>query len=515
MKTETETDTNLEMDHKSIKTLGQLKQSEWQDRSVKNEIRENLIRKLQLNDPLFPGILGYEKTVIPQIINALLARHDMILLGLRGQGKSKILRLLVNFLDPYMPVVEGSEINDNPFRPYSKYARNLIDQHGGETPIEWIHRSERYGEKLATPDTAVADLVGDIDPIKAASKKLNLSDEEVINFGLIPHVNRGIFAINELPDLQPRIQVALLNIMQERDIQIRGFNIRFPLDVLIAFSANPEDYTNRGNIITPLKDRIDSQIITHYPRNTDIGRKITQQEAWSDRDQVEVSVPDIMNEIVEQITIEARNSEYIDQKSGVSTRLTITAMEQVISSAEQRAISNGEQQTVVRVTDLFNMVPALTGKLELVYEGEQEGAMNVAKHLIGKGIDSVFKQHFPDPQAKKKKKNEESENPYKKISGWFENGNSLVISDRMDTTNYRDTLNNVPELDAISNKFTSTETEDEKYAIMDLVIEALHQNSILGKDDSDGRNSYTDMLGSVLGNIDDIEDYDDFDDYDR
>jgi len=506
----------MEMNHNSIETLGQLKKSGWKNRTVKDEIRENLIRKIRMDEPLFPGIVGYENSVIPQIVNALLARHDMILLGLRGQGKSKMLRLLVNFLDTYMPVVEGSEINDNPMRPYSKYARNLIDEHGDDTPIRWIHRSERYGEKLATPDTAVADLIGDIDPIKAASKKLNLSDEEVINFGLIPHVNRGIFAINELPDLQPRIQVALLNIMQERDIQIRGFNIRFPLDVLIAFSANPEDYTNRGNIITPLKDRIDSQIITHYPKDTKTGRKITQQEAWSSRDNIEVFVPDVMKEVVEQITVEARDSEYIDQKSGVSTRLTITAMEQVISSAEQRALAAGEKATAVRITDLFNMVPALTGKLELVYEGEQEGAINVAKHLIGKGINSVFKQHFPDSQQKKKQgKGKESENPYKAITQWFEAGNSLVISDRMNTKKYQEALNTVPSLETIVDEYLSIETNEEKWTMMDLVVEGLHQNSILGKDEADGRNSYTDMLGSVLGSIDDIEDYDDFEDFDR
>jgi len=497
----------MDMDHKKIKTLKDLKKSGWKSVSVKDEIRNNIIEKLQNGDPLFPGIVGYDKSVIPQFINALLARHDIILLGLRGQGKTKMLRMLSNLLDDYIPVIEGSEINDDPFMPHSKYARELIAEKGDETPIKWIHRSERYGEKLATPDTTVADLIGDIDPIKAASKKLTLSDESVINFGLIPHLNRGIFAINELPDLQPRIQVALLNIMQERDIQIRGFNIRFPLDVLIVFSANPEDYTNRGNIITPLKDRIDSQIITHYPKSIEIGRKITDQESWTDRGDVAVHVPDFIRDIVEQITVEARDSEYIDQKSGVSARLTITAIEQVISSAEQRAIANGEESATVRITDVFNVVPALTGKLELVYEGEQEGAVNVAKHLIGKGINSIFKKYFPDPQEKNKGKSREP--LYDNIIGWFAEGNSLELGDLMPGKDYKKALNQVHSLADMADKYLKSDSENEQYAVMDFIIESLHQNSMLGKEDQDKQKKYTDMLGSMLGSIDDLDDIDD------
>ncbi|HBX67234.1 MAG TPA: magnesium chelatase, partial [Balneolaceae bacterium] len=365
-------------------TLGELKESGWESISVKEEIRKNLIQKMRSGEELFPGILGYDKTVLPQIQHALLSRHDMILLGLRGQAKTRILRMLVNFMDEYIPIVKGSEINDDPFNPLSKFAKDLVEEKGDETPVEWLHRSFRYGEKLATPDTTVADLIGDIDPIKAATKKLTLADQNVINFGLIPRTNRGIFVINELPDLQPRIQVALLNIMQERDIQIRGFNVRIPLDISMAFSANPEDYTNRGNIITPLKDRIDSQIITHYPKELETGVNITRQEAWQERETgIKINIPELYREVIEKAAFEARDSEYVDQKSGVSTRMTITALEQVVSSAERRAILNDEKETNIRVADLYHMVPALTGKIELVYEGEQEGAISVAKHILG------------------------------------------------------------------------------------------------------------------------------------
>lgn len=492
--------------NKKASTFGELKESGWESISIKEEMRKNLIRKVKNKESLFPGILGYEKTVIPQIQNAILAKHDLILLGLRGQAKTRILRMLVQFLDEYMPIVEGSEINDDPYHPVSKYAKDLIEQRGDETPIQWVHRSRRYGEKLATPDTTVADLIGDLDPIKAASQKLALANEEVINFGLIPRTNRGIFVINELPDLQPRIQVALLNIMQERDIQIRGFNIRIPLDVSMAFSANPEDYTNRGNIITPLKDRIDSQIITHYPREMDVAVQITQQESWADRKGgVKVNIPDSYRTILENVAFEARNSEYIDQKSGVSTRMTITAMEQIISAAERRAFYNDEEEVTLRVTDLYAMIPALTGKLELVYEGEQEGAANVAKHIIGKAINKTFKSHFPDPQ---KRVNEEDEKIYKDILNWFAKGNSLDIPDLLSTNKYKGRLDDVTGLHSIVKKYTKNSTDNE-YAFMDLVIEALHQNSKLGKEDAHETRTYSDMLGSMLGGMTgfDEEDY--------
>jgi magnesium chelatase subunit I len=491
------------MNHKKITTLGELKKSGWTSSSVKDEMRRNLLRKIKNKETLFPGIMGYENTVVPQVKNAILARHDLILLGLRGQAKTKMLRMLVEFLDEYIPVVKGSEINDDPLLPVSKFAIEMIDKHGDDTPIEWLHRERRYGEKLATPDTSVADIIGDLDPIKAASKKLALADEEVINFGLIPRTNRGIFVINELPDLQPRIQVALLNIMQERDIQIRGFNVRIPLDVSIAFSANPEDYTNRGNIITPLKDRIDSQIITHYPRELSTGIKITEQEAWTKRDGSSVvHIPELYRTIIENVAFEARQSEYIDQKSGVSTRMTITAMEQVISSAEGRAALNGEDETDLRITDLYAMVPALTGKLELVYEGEQEGAVNVAKHIIGKAINKTFKTHFPDPQARKK---DESSDEYHSILNWFSEGNLLELPSSLDAQTYQNRLDEVDGLGTlVESKFPDHEFS--KYPIMDMVVEALHQNSKIGKDDIDDVHTYTDMLGSMLGGMTGFDD---------
>ena len=484
-------------------TLGELKESGWESISVREEIRKNLIHKIREGKELFPGILGYEKTVLPQIQHALLSRHDMILLGLRGQAKTRILRLLVNFLDEYIPIVKGSEINDDPLNPLSKYARELVEEQGDDTPIEWLHRSFRYGEKLATPDTTVADLIGDIDPIKAATKKLTLADQNVINFGLIPRTNRGIFVINELPDLQPRIQVALLNIMQERDIQIRGFNVRIPLDVSMAFSANPEDYTNRGNIITPLKDRIDSQIITHYPKEIGIGMNITRQEAWQERESgVKVNVPELYREIIEKAAFEARESEYVDQKSGVSTRMTITALEQVVSSAERRSILNNEKETTIRIADLYHMVPALTGKIELVYEGEQEGAINVAKHILGKAISKIFKAHFPDPQAN----SEDKKTSYKEIMDWFTDGNEINISDTLSNDDYEQALESVKGLKSLVKKHVNGQAKAEEYIWMDFVLEALHQNSMLSKQDLDDQTLYTDMLGSMFSSLGDIDD---------
>ena len=489
----------------SIKTLGALRKSGWESVSVKEEIRRNLIKKMQKSENLFPGVLGYDQSVIPQIQHALLGKHDLLLLGLRGQAKTRMLRMLVNFLDEEMPVVAGSEINDDPYHPISKYGREKVEQEGDDTQIEWVGRDQRYGEKLATPDTTVADLIGDLDPIKAASKRLTLSDEDVINFGLIPRVNRGIFVINELPDLQPRIQVSLLNIMQERDIQIRGFNVRIPLDLFMAFSANPEDYTNRGNIITPLKDRIDAQIITHYPKTLETAREIARQEAWVQRDDGRVvHIPEIYREILAQVAFVARESEYIDQKSGVSARLTITALEQVVSAAERRMVINGETETTVRIADLFHMVPALTGKLELVYEGEQEGAVNVAKHILGKAINKTFKMHFPDPQQKKK---EGDDDFYKPFLDWFANGNTLELPDSLSDSDYKERLDGATGLSDVVKKGVNIEDEN-LYPVKDFIVEALHQNSMLGKDDLDEERSYSDMLGSMLGGMEDFDDSD-------
>ncbi len=496
--------------HTKVNTLGELKKSGWKSVSVKDEIRNNLINKIKKKEPVYEGILGYDKTVIPQVQHAILSRHDMILLGLRGQAKTKMLRMMVEFLDEYMPIVAGSEINDDPYKPLSKFAKDLIREKGDDTPVEWVHRSLRYGEKLATPDTTVADLIGDIDPIKAATQKINLGDQNAINFGLIPRANRGIFVINELPDLQPRIQVSLLNIMQERDIQIRGFNVRIPLDIAMAFSANPEDYTNRGNIITPLKDRIDAQIITHYPKELEIGINITKQESWTERGEgPKVIIPEIFREVIEQAAFEARESEYVDQKSGVSTRMTITAMEHLISSAERRAIVNGESETSVRVSDLFHIVPALTGKLELVYEGEQEGAISVAKHIIGRAISKTLKKHFPDPQSR----SEEEKSSYKEITDWFSKGNEITIPDTLGWKDYKKVLDKVAGLKELIKKKLKSNNDLELYSCMDLVLESLHQNSMLSKMDVDDHFVYTDMVGSMFSSFGDLGE-DDFEDFD-
>lgn len=486
-------------DHSSIKTLGDLKKAGWKSQSVKEEIRANLIGRIKSREPLFKGIQGYEKTVIPQIINALLAKHDFILLGLRGQAKTKILRQLSTLLDEFVPIIDGTELRENPLHPQTSNAKQIVAEMADNTPISWITRDVRYAEKLATPDTNVSDLIGDIDPIKAASNKLSLSDEKAINFGLIPRSNRGIFAINELPDLQPRIQVALLNIMQERDIQIRGFSLRVPIDVLMVFSANPEDYTNRGNIITPLKDRIDAQIITHYPKDREVGVGITQDQAWEMRgDLVKIKVPYAYREVIEQVAIEARKSEYIDQKSGVSARMSISAMEMVISAAETRAIRNEESETTLRLTDLYHMTPALTGKLELVYEGEMEGPANVARHLIGKAILNIYTQYFPDPSKKLKDKSKKSE--YAQIQDWFSSGNRIDLHEYDSDEDYRAELNKVEGLNGLIAKHLNIPGV-EATLFMDMALEAMHQHSLLSKNDLDQDVQYSDMMDSLLGGL--------------
>ena len=500
-----------------IKTFGALKASGYRSISVKDELRKNLIRKLRCRETLFPGILGFDQTVIPQVQNAVLGRHDLILLGLRGQAKSRMIRMLPSLLDEFLPIVEGSEINDDPFAPISKYARDLLAEHGDDAPIAWLHRAERYGEKLATPDTTIADLIGDIDPIKAANRRLTYADEEVIHFGIIPRTNRGVFAINELPDLQPRIQVGLLNIMEEQDIQIRGFNIRFPLDVMMIFSANPEDYTNRGNIITPLKDRIDSQIITHYPKTVEVGVEITQQEAWQQRDGageeagVKVHVPHYFREIIEQIAFEARASEYIDQKSGVSARMTRAALEDLISAAERRALLHGEDETTVRVSDLVHVEPAVTGKVELVYEGEQEGAQNVARLLVGRATNAIFRRYFPDPADKK-----QGRSPYQPVLSWFTKGNKVDIEQDMAFADFAKRLDAVDGLRALVKKHANGSTPGETASTMEWVLEALHQNSLVGKDVYDEQRTYSDIMGSMLSSLGALgEDDDDEDDDDE
>ena len=506
-------------DSPQISTLGALRASGYRPRSVKDEIRQNLIARLTSGAEVFPGVLGYDRTVIPQVQNALLGRHDFILLGLRGQAKSRLLRLLPSLLDEWVPEVAGSEIHDDPLDPVSKFARDLVAEQGDETPVAWLHRSLRYGEKLATPDTSIADLIGDIDPIKAATRKLTYADEEVIHFGIIPRTHRGIFAINELPDLQPRIQVGLLNIMEEQDIQIRGFNVRIPIDVLMVFTANPEDYTNRGSIITPLKDRIDSQILTHYPKDLGIGVEITRQEAWADRasgdgaPEVTVHVPHVFREIVEQVAFEARQSEYVDQKSGVSARLTRAALEDLVSAAERRALVNGEAETTVRASDLQAIEPAVTGKVELVYEGEQEGAASVAHALIGKAVSTIVKTVLPDPADK-----DAGRKAYGPVLRWFSSGNRLVLNAEMPQKAYAAALESVDGLRAVVVDHTRPGTDAQSQAavlsMMELVLEALHQHSLLGKDALAEGAAYSDLVGSVLSNLgsfrpDDDEDFDD------
>ena len=379
------------MDYQKIKTLADLKKAKYKQKSIKDELRENLIYNIQNKINVFQGIHGYEKSVIPEIERAILSRHNINLLGLRGQAKTRIARLMVNLLDEYIPYIEGSEIYDDPIAPISRASIELTKQMGDDTPISWLHRSERFAEKLATPDVTVADLIGDIDPIKAANLKLTYADDRVIHYGMIPRANRCIFVINELPDLQARIQVSLFNILQEGDVQIRGFKLRLELDMQFIFTANPEDYTNRGSIVTPLKDRIGSQILTHYPKDIETAKKITTQEIKATLSQKEnIYLPSLAADLLEEISFEARQSEYIDEKSGVSARLSISALENLLSSAEQRLLRNNDSKTTVRLSDFSSIIPAITGKVELVYEGEQEGAEFVANKLIDSAIKTLF-----------------------------------------------------------------------------------------------------------------------------
>ncbi|MFD0748623.1 sigma 54-interacting transcriptional regulator [Mucilaginibacter calamicampi] len=491
----------------NITTLGQLKASGYKSESVKDELRRNLITQLKKKEEGgFEGIIGFEDTVIPDLQTAILSRHNILLLGLRGQAKTRIARLLVNLLDEYVPYIEESELFDDPLNPISWFGHNIVQEKGDDTPIAWIHRSERYTEKLATPDVTVADLIGDVDPIKAATMKLTYSDERVIHFGLIPRAHRGIFVINELPDLQARIQVSLFNILQERDIQIRGFKLRLPLDIQFVFTANPEDYTNRGSIVTPLKDRIESQILTHYPRSVEISRKITQQEASLTPEQkVAVEADGLVKDLVEQIAFEARNSEYIDKKSGVSARLTIAAYENLISNAERRMIINHESNTFVRVSDFLGVIPAITGKIELVYEGELEGPAKVANILIGKAIKTLLLKYFPDPEKAKKSK---APNPYSEIVAWFADGNTLSVLDDLSAVAYKNALNSVPGLKALIKKFHPSLTENQQLLLMEFILHGLAEFSQLSKGFLDNGFAFSDMFNSLFNLQPDDDDLD-------
>lgn len=484
------------MNKENIKTLGQLRQAGYKSRTVKEELRENLITLLGKKEAGFEGIIGFEDTVIPDLQTAILSRHNILLLGLRGQAKTRIARLLVNLLDEYVPYIQGSELFDDPLLPISWFARNEIATKGDHTEIAWLHRSERYTEKLATPDVTVADLIGDVDPIKAATMKLTYSDERVIHFGLIPRAHRGIFVINELPDLQARIQVSLFNILQEKDIQIRGFKLRLPLDIQFIFTANPEDYTNRGSIVTPLKDRIESQILTHYPRSVETSRKITQQEAsLTMQQQNQVEADDLVKDMVEQIAFEARNSEYIDRKSGVSARLTISAYENLISNAERRMLINHEKNTFVRISDFLGVIPAITGKIELVYEGELEGPAKVANILVGKAIKTMLLQYFPDPEKAKKSK---APNPYTEIVNWFSAGNALSLIDDLPQQEYTKRLQSVTGLKEVVKQFHPRLTGNQQLLFMEFVLHGLSEFSQLNKNFLDNGFAFSDMFNSLF-----------------
>ncbi len=494
------------------RTVGELRRSGAEAVPVKEEMRRNALRMLRAGTTLFPGIIGYERTVLPALQNAILARHDFILLGLRGQAKSRILRGLTAFLDEAVPVLAGCDINDHPLAPICKRCRRLAAEKGDALDVAWVGREERYREKLATPDVTMADLIGDIDPIKAANERRSLSDEEVIHYGIIPRTNRGIFAINELPDLPTRIQVGLLNIMEERDVQIRGFPIRLPIDVCIVYSANPEDYTNRGSIITPLKDRIDSQILTHYPQTLADAQAITDQEAWTRRTgAVEVAVPAFVREIVDQIAFAARKSEFVDQSSGVSARLSIAALENVVSNVEKRALLTREPRGVPRVCDIYAALPAVTGKIELVYEGEQQGSTGVAKRIIGQAVQQVFGRMFPDAyksrtsqpkrpaarEAKGSRDTVDDGSPYKGIIDWFAAGNTVEINDRMTSAEYAAALGRVPGLRELTREHARPAGDDELHAAMELVLEGLYHHSLVAREDLESGVSYKDMLKAM------------------
>ncbi|TAH04985.1 MAG: magnesium chelatase [Sphingobacteriales bacterium] len=493
------------MDIKKIKTVGALKKSGYQPKTVKEELRANLIKKLQQKETTFPGILGYEESVVPDVERALLSKHNILFLGLRGQAKTRMARLMTELLDEYIPCISGSEINDDPLQPVSRYALDLLATQGDDTPIHWIHRSERYGEKLATPDVSVADLIGDVDPIKAANLRLTFADERVIHYGIIPKSNRGIFVINEIPDLQARIQVALFNILEEGDIQIRGFKLRLPLDMLFVFTANPEDYTNRGSIVTPLKDRIESQILTHYPKTLETSLAITAQEAEIDAAQkAMINTSDLIKRLIEQVAFEARSNEYVDKKSGVSARLTIAALENAVSAAERRAIINQEKNTQVWISDLAGIIPSITGKIELVYEGEQEGPYQVALNLMDKAIRTQFIQYFPNPESFKKKRNtgkessREEENPFKAVIRWFDNGNSVDTPFGLTDKEKIVQLYAVNGLHPLVKKYFSKANEMETALLMEFVLHGLASYSLISKKMVDNRIEFKDLIGSMV-----------------
>lgn len=486
------------MDYKNIKTFGALKAAGYRPKTIKEELRENLIAKIRNGEPVFEGVHGYENTVLPELERAILSKHNINLLGLRGQAKTRLARLMVGLLDTYIPVVEGSEINDDPYQPISRYAVELLKEQGDDTPINWLHRTERFAEKLATPDVTVADLIGDVDPIKAANLRLTYADDRVIHFGMIPRANRAIFVINELPDLQARIQVALFNILQEGDIQIRGFKLRLPLDIQFVFTANPEDYTNRGSIVTPLKDRIGSQILTHYPRSIAVAKQITKQEAALEEGQKEqIYVPELARDLIEQIGFEARESSYVDVKSGVSARMSITAFQNLLSTAERRMLRNQEQTTRVRLGDFMGIVPAITGKVELLYEGEQEGANAVAMQLFENAVKSLFLTLFPKIEKLQK---EGEPQPYDDIIRWFSESDGIELLDELDDSTYQRLLEGVEPVHRLIERYQPDTLPADRFFLSEFVLWGLTLFNKLSKYRLDGGLQFQDSFQGYLRN---------------
>ena len=483
---------------KDIKTLGALKKSGYTSKSIQEELAQNLRQRLKDGTPSFQGLLGYEHTVIPDVERAILSGHSINLLGLRGQAKTRLARQMTALLDEWIPVVQGSEINDDPLNPISRQAKDLIAEMGDQTPVVWMHRDDRFFEKLATPDVTVADLIGDVDPIKAANLKLSYADERVIHFGMIPRAHRCIFVLNELPDLQARIQVALFGILQEKEIQIRGFKLRLPIEAQFVFTANPEDYTNRGSIVTPLKDRIGSQIMTHYPYSLEVAKAITQQETKRSNMQQSVVVPELARDLLEQIGFEARKSEYVDGKSGVSARMSITAFENLISTAERRMLINGEDQTCLRMSDFIGIIAAINGKVELVYEGEQEGAEQISLHLINQAVKTLFPKYFPEI---KKLEHKDQQGPYDMLLGWFYSDNSLFLEDGLPADVYRDTLMSVPYLETVVETHQQSCPAEEKYFMMEFLLWGLEVHKKLNKYRTIEGFQFKDGLGNILADL--------------
>ncbi|MDZ7801344.1 MAG: sigma 54-interacting transcriptional regulator [Trueperaceae bacterium] len=458
------------------RTLGELRGSPWAEhagRSVKDELRINLLRRLEEGAPLFPGVVGYDDSVVPGLVNAILSRHNFILLGLRGQAKTRLLRRLVDLLDPIVPVLAGSELNDDPLAPVSQEGRDVVAEHGDAAEVEWLPREARYVEKLATPDVTVADMIGDIDPIKASRLGTRLGDARSVHYGLLPRANRGVFAMNELPDLSGKVQVALFNVMQEGDVQIKGYPVRLPLDVMLVFSANPEDYTARGKIITPLKDRIGSEVRTHYPRTVAEGMRVTRQEAWTDREGRTVVVPDYVREAIEQVAFAAREDARVDAHSGVSQRLPITLMETVVSNAERRGLRLGEERPVARMRDLYQSLSAVTGKLELEYEGELRGGENVARELVRQGIGRAFASHAGELDVDE-------------IVAWFEEENALRLPDERPTAALLELLAEVPGLLDAADRVAGDGDPGLRAAAAEFVLEGLHARRKVGRSEERG-----------------------------